>query len=69
MSRPPVQQVGIVIGAATAVLILVAACLFLFTDFMGEVIKYPKRSYLGYMFLAYGIFRAARLYFQLKSKY
>jgi hypothetical protein len=68
MSKSPMQQISIVIGATTAALILVAAGALLFTNIIVDVLPYPKRTYAGYMFLAYGIFRLARLYFQFKSK-
>jgi hypothetical protein len=68
MSKSPMQQISIVIGATTAALILTAAGTLLFTSLYVEVLPYPKRNYVGYMFLAYGIFRLARLYFQFKSK-
>ncbi len=68
MSKSPMQQIAIVIGATTATLILTAAGVLLFTSLYTEVLPYPKRNYIAYMFLAYGIFRMARLYFQFKSR-
>jgi hypothetical protein len=40
-----------------ATVILIFGCALMFTDFYGDVIRKPNRTYLAFIFFAYAAFR------------
>jgi hypothetical protein len=61
------QNLTIVLGICMAFLVLTGAFVFFFTSWP-EHITGKTRYWMGILFLLYGVFRAWRLYKQIKAR-
>jgi len=66
MQNKQLQTVLFWFGVLMAAVFICCGFAFLFTDFLLKNVPQPNRNWLGFIFIIYGSFRAARQYAQYK---
>lgn len=67
MKKSPIELINLVFSALMVLLTIAGTIVFLFTDLMSDRVFGNKRYILGFVFLAYAIYRSYRMYTALKT--
>lgn len=68
MKKSPTELVNLTFTGLMILLTLAGAIVFLFTDLLSDRAFGNKRIILGFVFLAYAIYRSYRMYSVFKNK-
>lgn len=68
MKKSPTELVNLTFTGLMILLTLAGAIVFLFTDLLSDRAFGNKRIILGFVFLAYAIYRSYRMYSMFKNK-
>lgn len=68
MKRTPTELINLAFSVIMVLLTTAGAIIFLFTDLLSDRAYGNKRYILGFVFLAYAIYRSYRMYTALKSR-
>ena len=66
MKKTPIELINLMFSALMVMLTIAGTIAFLFTDLMSDRVFGNKRYILGFVFLAYAIYRSYRMYTALK---
>jgi len=66
MKKTPIELINLVFSGLMVLLTITGTFVFLFTDLMSDRVFGNKRYILGFVFLAYAIYRSYRMYTALK---
>lgn len=66
MKKSPIELINLVFSVIMVLITIAGTIAFLFTDLMSDRVFGNKRYILGFVFLAYAIYRSYRMYTALK---
>lgn len=66
MKKSPIELINLVFSVVMVLITIAGTIAFLFTDLMSDRVFGNKRYILGFVFLAYAIYRSYRMYTALK---